>query len=311
MTQTNTPRAAMEIPELPVCPPPGLRNLGNTCYLNAMIQVLLRGVYGTTTMPVDQSSNVDAAVGAAFVTLYRVVKKLKHRENVCITPSALVQSVQRNGSIPSLRRRGRQQDAHELLLLLLDSCAGLHSMTEFSFASLLWSQDTTQPSRTDWMSHHLSVQLSTSIRAAVEDALEKDEGLDGGCMKRTCLLTLPPLLIIHLRRWHPTTRRKLSTPVHIDGLLRLSTYEETDVVEMTCPLQPRIPANQTWEYDLVGVVYHLGPSARCGHYVAAVRSRTRESLWYNCDDQRVSPCESPIDCSSNTAYICAYRLRRV
>eukprot|EP00440_Ansanella_granifera_P040589 gb/GFBE01044022.1/.p1 GENE.gb/GFBE01044022.1/~~gb/GFBE01044022.1/.p1 ORF type:complete len:458 (+),score=120.98 gb/GFBE01044022.1/:1-1374(+) len=44
----------------------------------------------------------------------------------------------------------------------------------------------------------------------------------------------------------------------------------------------------TGDYQLFGVVSHIGASLASGHYVAAVQS-TRDGLWYTCDDEKVSP----------------------
>eukprot|EP00933_Yihiella_yeosuensis_P044194 TRINITY_DN39288_c0_g1_i2.p1 TRINITY_DN39288_c0_g1~~TRINITY_DN39288_c0_g1_i2.p1 ORF type:complete len:601 (-),score=126.51 TRINITY_DN39288_c0_g1_i2:267-2069(-) len=45
---------------------------------------------------------------------------------------------------------------------------------------------------------------------------------------------------------------------------------------------------ETGEYQLFGVVSHLGSSLTSGHYIAAVKS-LRDEMWYECDDERVKP----------------------
>ena len=40
-------------------------------------------------------------------------------------------------------------------------------------------------------------------------------------------------------------------------------------------------------YDLYGVVVHFGYSTHGGHYQAYVRGETKNSPWYECDDESI------------------------
>mmetsp|Transcript_53380 Transcript_53380/g.124250 ORF Transcript_53380/g.124250 Transcript_53380/m.124250 type:complete len:359 (-) Transcript_53380:72-1148(-) len=55
--------------------------------------------------------------------------------------------------------------------------------------------------------------------------------------------------------------------------------------QVRCPSELRL---ETGTYQLYGVVSHIGSSLSAGHYVAAVRSMHTEA-WYECDDERVTP----------------------
>jgi len=58
---------------------------------------------------------------------------------------------------------------------------------------------------------------------------------------------------------------------------------------VACPTELSL---ETGNYNLFGVVSHLGQSLTAGHYVAAVKSR-RDDLWYECNDEHVKPLRMP------------------
>lgn len=59
---------------------------------------------------------------------------------------------------------------------------------------------------------------------------------------------------------------------------------------------PTVLALDTGDYALFAVVSHIGRSLENGHYIAAVRS-LRDNLWYECDDSTVRPlCKYTMPC---------------
>merc|ERR1712113_32385 len=70
------------------------------------------------------------------------------------------------------------------------------------------------------------------------------------------------------------------------ALDRDGNFKPTKVMrKVECPTELTL---ETGDYSLFGMVSHSGSSLSAGHYVAAVRSR-RDDLWYECNDDRVTP----------------------
>ncbi|KAI0738660.1 cysteine proteinase [Daedaleopsis nitida] len=131
--------------------------------------------------------------------------------------------------------------------------------------------------------------------------------------KRLSLSRLPPVLLIHLKRFSakgPFTD-KIETYVEFPlKALDLTNY-------MPPPLPPGVsvishppddPRCQLppYRYDLYGVTNHFG-TLSTGHYTAFIASR---GGWLYCDDSRVSPAD-PKDVVGKPAYILFYKRTKV
>jgi ubiquitinyl hydrolase 1 len=117
--------------------------------------------------------------------------------------------------------------------------------------------------------------------------------------KRLSLARLPPVLIIHLKRFtfRGPASNKIETPVvFATDALDLSNF-------MPPPLPPGtsvrgIPISESqrppYLYDLFAVTHHFG-TLHSGHYTASVRT---QGIWYYCDDSRITPSDAQIQTSS-------------
>ena len=96
---------------------PGLYNLGNTCFLNSVLQSLF---YTTALRNYISSSNhlnICKFKGVCFICEYCKLVKSFDNSNA-ITPKSIIQNIK---IISKNIRIGRQEDAHEFLLYMLDS----------------------------------------------------------------------------------------------------------------------------------------------------------------------------------------------
>lgn len=144
------------------------------------------------------------------------------------------------------------------------------------------------------------------------DAFVREEVLDKGnawhcpkckrprrSTKRLSLARLPPVLLIHLKRFtfRGPASNKIETRVTFSSdKLDLSNY-------MPPPLPPGmsvhgIPVSESqrppYLYDLYAVTHHFG-TLNSGHYTASVRT---QGIWYYCDDSRVTPSDAQLHTSS-------------
>jgi len=116
--------------------------------------------------------------------------------------------------------------------------------------------------------------------------------------KKFDLWKLPPILVIHLKRFsyrNRYRRDKLDTLVKfpLEGL-NLSEYTLSEA-ELPC-------------YDLFAVSNHFGALGG-GHYTAFAKN-PNDNKWYKFDDSNVSPMNEDRVCSS-AAYVLFYRRRDV
>jgi len=130
--------------------------------------------------------------------------------------------------------------------------------------------------------------------------------------KQLSLSRLPPVLLIHLKRFSikgPFTD-KLETFVDFPTKgLDLSNYMPpplppgADKAQLP-PARPDDPRSQNppYRYDLYGVTNHFG-SLSSGHYTAFVASH---GSWLSCDDSRVSETDGR-DVVAKPAYVLFYK----
>jgi ubiquitin C-terminal hydrolase len=124
-------------------------------------------------------------------------------------------------------------------------------------------------------------------------------------LKRCCISQLPPVLIIHLKRFEFDYDRmrheKLNSFCSFPMTLNMQPYtkeglELSDTVEdsrASFSTQSSLPHSTSYyEYELVGVVVHQG-SVDCGHYYSFIKERIplqgTEPRWFEFNDTTISP----------------------
>lgn len=112
-------------------------------------------------------------------------------------------------------------------------------------------------------------------------------------LRKEDIWRLPPLLIVHLKRFHftPTSRRKLHTIVRfpLDDLdMQPYLAQRPDVEEEGEGglSVEEVNGSASSLYRLYAVIHHVGAMS-VGHYVATIKSE-HDGKWYCFNDSRVS-----------------------
>jgi len=364
--------------------PRGFLNLGNTCFLNATLQCLAHlPTFCQCVAMLDPTKNKvvkkngqrkrhsnGQLITMALRQLIRNVHGLEGntapKQNP-ISPKAIVQGLSLiDGTNRGYKfRPGRQEDAHEFLVHLLDAmndgelkAAGINQKksgwrdnlpiprldeTTFvhrMFGGYLRSQvrctSCKYKSNTYDPFLDLSLEVSSKKVNCVYTAFKeftRKETLDAankwkcsGCKKRVCptkQLTCfrPPLsLCIQLKRF--SFGGSMGGYMHHQfgfshfagkgmGLIRGGNKIQKSI-EFPLTLKLPLSDGRKCEYELTGIVIHVGHSATSGHYTAFVRRPTSKgSEWYNMDDSFVEPVSEKTVLRQKDAYVLFYCRKEV
>ncbi|XP_020244371.1 ubiquitin carboxyl-terminal hydrolase 36 [Asparagus officinalis] len=285
----------------------GLQNLGNTCFLNSVLQCL------TYTEPFaaychsgEHRSSCRTAGFCAMCALQNHVMNALQSTGKILSPSHLVKNLR---CISRNFRNSRQEDAHEYMVNLLESMhkcclpsgvptespsAYEKSLVHKIFGGRLRSQ--VRCLQCNYCSNKFDPFLDLSLEILKADSLTRalmhftaKEQLDGGEKQYQCQrckqkvraskqLTVhkaPYVLTIHLKRFGPDVLgQKIDKKVGFEPSLDLKPFVSD-------------PQEADLKYTLYGVLVHAGWSTHSGHYYCFVR--TSSGMWHSLDDNQVRP----------------------
>ncbi|KAL4589899.1 hypothetical protein LXL04_002811 [Taraxacum kok-saghyz] len=283
----------------------GLENLGNTCFLNSVLQCL------TYTEPLaaylQSGKHQVSCRKAGFCALCAIQKHVSRALQATgrsVAPKDLVSNLR---CISRTFRNSRQEDAHEYMVNLLESMhkcclptgvpsesqnAYEKSLVHKIFGGRLRSQ--VKCMQCNYCSNKFDPFLDLSLEILKADTLYKafanftaKEQLDGGAKQYQCQqcnqkvkalkqLTIhkaPNVLTVHLKRFGS----------HMSG----QKIDKKIQFGSTLDLKPFVTGSYDGDlkYTLYGVLVHAGWSTHSGHYYCFVR--TSSGMWYSLDDNRV------------------------
>lgn len=245
----------------------GLPNLGNTCYLNSLLQVLLNTPAVAHVVGVETHECPRTCLTCDFLALRRTPRGQPS------SPAALVAHI---GALLPAFRPHRQQDPHELFLLLLERWdRRLRQPFEGALtSSVRCPRGHVSATAEPFLNLSLDICSARSLSAAVEGFFAPGGrvagylcarcGVRGPATKDYALRSAPLVLALQLLRFN-ARGEKVSRSVQLEERLRLGGES----------------------FELFGLVEHLGSGLGGGHYIAYVRAPN--AVWHVADDSRVTP----------------------
>ena len=269
----------------------GLRNLGNTCYLNSCLQLLSHSGYFVKTMFEEAINNKDKYNDVEKNMLDLFLNKWIHKNQV-YNPSKIQKSIAKRNSIFDI---GPQNDSSESMIFLLDmfQYKSLLKVFESKFNSIRKCMKCNNTFERIETFNLLTLDVSSSINEGFK-IFQKPEKMHGKveCGKcktkqdfiRTYVIDdLSDNLIIHIRRFKERNNKyiKDNSPINIQNILDLNGYK----------------------YDLRGFIVHSGRIGG-GHYYFVAKNLVDK--WNIYDDSKCFPININLKNFESLGYIFLY-----
>ena len=296
----------------------GLQNIGNSCYMNSVLQLLNASPIRQITL--DVAAHVPHAirhlsVAAALADIFQKIdQSLCEKELVHLF--TLVNNKLVENKIKEFRRN-KQEDADEMLGQLLqllhnelapatndvEKCSPVSDIFQCKIRSRLSCPKgccVGESDRVDLTWKTSVAILQNNSEQSTEDCLNaflSNERLEWKCTtcevsgmarREISFVTTPKIMVIHFKRFR-SSGTKIMADVRPNSVLNVNGHK----------------------YRITGIIHHEGFSADSGHYTADVRRETGvrgevQWLWANVSDHEVKPYDYFVPKNSNTAYLAFY-----
>ncbi|KAG0327777.1 Ubiquitin carboxyl-terminal hydrolase 36 [Dissophora globulifera] len=301
---------------------PGLSNLGNTCFLNSVLQCLTYTAPLANYLLSNQHSSSCKTTNFCMMCLLEkhVARCFSHSMNEAIAPKVIVGRLR---NIGKQFRIGRQEDSHEFARYLIDalqkSClvgydskldnriketTVIHQIFGGYFQSQVKCMRCGYESNTfeAYLDVSLDIKGAESVQKALRDFIRPEllsKSNQYKCdkckilvdaRKQMTIYEAPKILCVHLKRF-TFTGQKINRYVNFDTKLELNSAMSTN------------KKHPDLTYSLYAVLVHAGGSCHSGHYYCYVKSSN--GIWYSMNDSHVSVVSLQTVLSQN-AYMLFY-----
>ncbi|XP_059110591.1 ubiquitin carboxyl-terminal hydrolase 24 [Peromyscus eremicus] len=302
----------------------GLRNGGATCYMNAVFQQLYMqpGLPESLLSVDDDTDNPDDSVFYQVQSLFGHLMESKLQYYV---PENFWKIFKMWNKELYVRE---QQDAYEFFTSLIDQMdeylkkMGREQIFKNTFQGIYSDQKICKdcPHRYEREEAFMALNLGVTSCQSLEISLDqfvRGEVLEGSnayycekckekriTVKRTCIKSLPSVLVIHLMRfgfdWESGRSIKYDEQIRFPWMLNMEPYTVSGMARQDSSSEvgengrnmdqggggsPRKKVALTENYELVGVIVHSG-QAHAGHYYSFIKDRRGcgKGKWYKFND---------------------------
>ena len=271
--------------------PQGIVNIGNTCYINSVLQLFFQ--CNTIIHLILETNFNDSTVLFSLVEI--IVKYFKNE-----TPLNPHKFIKLTSKITY-----QQEDAHEYLLHLLNliddelkkTGTTLSSLVKHKYLTLIQSVESDNSQKIQSQELVLSLPIAESLQTAYqlycqEEIIEEweNETKKFKAKKVNVVSSWPQYLFIVFKKYNNESK-KIETEINIPIIWKIKNLHKNKVVLNI--------------YKLKGVVIHVG-NTHFGHYFTVL---LREDKYYICDDMSVDEIEEKEATELiKNAYICLYEL---
>ena len=292
----------------------GLKNLKNTCYMNAILQCLINSENLTDLLmsPADEEKLLTKQPSRLTKELQYLIMVLRSGEFRSVSPMDFKNAL---GEVKPAYEENKQEDAHEALLVILEQIENSTNLDKILGGEV---RTKTECKQCKEVSTSASVRFScihlelptekdqTTLKECIKSHTKEQILTDKGCntcknkgivtaeaIQKTEISKMSEVLIIQLKRFCK------------EGKWQKKKYNVVDF-PLILDMSPYSGGTQPHEYELFGVVNHHGGLAS-GHYTALCRDTTETKSWVSHDDQWTSEKIEESKISKKEAYILFYK----